>query len=110
MNLTSLILLALKLSIFLTVLGLGLQASLQDATSLLRRPGLLFRSFLSMNVLMPLLACTLAFTFDLHPAVKIALVALSVSPVPPILPKKELKAGGSLSYTFGLLAAMAILS
>src|SRR5262245_17646084 len=110
MNLTSLILLALKLSIFLTVLGIGLQASLQDATSLLRRPGLLLRSLVSMNVLMPLLAGVLVASFDLHPAVKIVLIALLVSPVLPILTKKDLRALGILSYTSGLLVVTVILS
>ena len=57
-----------------------------------------------MNVTMPLFAAI----FELHPAVKIALLVLSVSPVPPILPKKEIKAGGGSSYPFGLLVAAAL--
>src|SRR6185503_10871146 len=48
--------------------------------------------------------------FDLHPAVKIALVVLSVSPTPTVLPKKALKAGGIEAYTVGLLVAAAALS
>jgi BASS family bile acid:Na+ symporter len=58
---------------------------------------------------MPLFAIALAMTFDIHPAVKIALVALSVSPVPPLFPHRALKAGGR-DYTFGLLVAMALLA
>lgn len=59
---------------------------------------------------MPLFALALVLTFDLHPAVKVALVALSVSPIPPILPKKSLKAGGKENYTIGLLVAIAVLA
>ena len=59
---------------------------------------------------MPLFAVTLALAFDLKSAVKIALVALSVSPVPPILPKKALKAGGKEDYALGLLVAAATLA
>ncbi len=110
MNLAVLIPLALKASIALIVFGLGLQASLSDATYLFRRPSQLFRSLLSMNVVMPLFAVTLATAFNLHPAVKIALVALALSPVPPVLPKKTLKAGGRASYSVGLLAAAALLA
>jgi len=110
MNLTELILLVLKISIVLSVLALGLSATFADATSLFRRPGDLMRAFLSMNIVMPLFALALAVIFNLHPAVKIALVALSVSPVPPLLPRKALKKGGQEDYTIGLLVAMALLA
>lgn len=110
MNLTTLIPLILKTSIVLIVLELGLKANVADATSLFRRPHHLVRALLSMNVVMPLFALALALSFNLHPAVKIALVALSVSPVPPLLPRKALKAGGREDYIVGLLVAMALLA
>ena len=110
MNLSSLIPLVLKASIFLTVFALGLQATFADATFLFRRPGLLARGFVSMSVMMPLFALLLVMTFRLEPEVKIALVALSVSPVPPVFPKKALKTGGEENYTIGLLVATVVLS
>lgn len=103
MNLTTLILLALKSSIFLTVFALGLNVSPKDTTYLFRNPGQLVRSLLPMYIIMPLVAAALIAAFDIHPAVKIALAALVVSPIPPLLPKKQLKAGGEGSYTIGLL-------
>jgi BASS family bile acid:Na+ symporter len=63
-----------------------------------------------MNVIMPIIAVALVTAFDLHLAVKIALVTLSLSPVPPILPRKELKSGGSSEYAFGLLVAAGLLA
>jgi BASS family bile acid:Na+ symporter len=110
MNLADLIMLAVRVSIVLTVFGFALKASPQDAIYLFRRPGQLARSLLSMNVVMPLFAAVLIAAFDLHPAVKVAIGALSVSPIPPVLTKKKLKAGGKRSYTIGLLAAAALLS
>jgi BASS family bile acid:Na+ symporter len=110
MDLATLIPLALKTSIVFIVFGLALNASLDDALYLFRRPRELFRSLLSMNVIMPLFAAAIAAIFGLHPAVKIALLVLAVSPVPPILPKKEIKAGGGSSYAFGLLVAAALLA
>lgn len=104
------LLIAIKASILLTVLALGLNANWRDATFLFRKPALLLKSLLAMNVLMPLVAAGLAVMFDLPTAVKVALVALAISPVPPILPKKQLKAGGDESYAIGLLVAIAILS
>jgi BASS family bile acid:Na+ symporter len=110
MNLTILILLMLKISIVLNVVALGLKATPAAAICLFRRPRELGRAFLSMNMVMPLLALGLGMAFDLNPAVKIALVALSVSPIPPLLPNKVLKAGARQDYTVGLLTAAAVLA
>jgi len=110
MRLATLIPLVLKVSIVLNVFGLGLNASAQDATYLFRRPHQLLRSLLAMHVVMLLCATVLAVNFALHPAVKIALVALAVSPIPPLLPKKTRKAGGEASYAIGLVVAAALLA
>jgi|SRR6185436_15254042 BASS family bile acid:Na+ symporter len=107
---TTVILLVLKASIIVSVFAIGLKATFADATFLFRRPGHLVRALLSMNVLMPLTALAVGAPFDLHPAVKIALVVIAVSPMPPILPNRALKAGGTKAYTIGLLVAAAALS
>jgi bile acid:Na+ symporter, BASS family len=109
-NIAALLPLLLKASIALTVVALGLRAEPGDATSVLRDPPRLARTMLAMVILMPLFAITLVLLFDLHPAVKIALVALAVSPVPPLIPKKVLKAGGDATYMIGLLVAASVLS
>jgi bile acid:Na+ symporter, BASS family len=110
MTLATLAPLMMQASIVLTVTALGLRARRGDVQSLLADRGRLARSLLSMHVVMPLLAVALAVAFDLHPAVEVALVALAVSPVPPLLPKKELKAGGRGSYAVGLLVVSAVLA
>jgi bile acid:Na+ symporter, BASS family len=76
-----------------------------DLVSLLRQPARLLRAVLAMDVIMPLVAVLLAVILDPHPAVKVALVALSLSPVPPALPRRMLEAGGRSHQAFGLLAA-----
>jgi len=110
MSLATLIPLAIQASIMLTVFCLGLKASPQEVTYLFRRPGLLLRSLLSMNIITALIAAALVAAFDLHPAVKIALMALSVSPVPPLFPKKALKAGGEASFTVSLLVTAGLIA
>ena len=110
MSMQELILSALKASIFLTVLALGFKATLADAEYVFRRPRELSRAFLTMNVFMPLLALAIVLRFNLEPAVKIALVALSVSPVPPLFPRKSMKARGREGYSVGLLVAAAVLA
>jgi bile acid:Na+ symporter, BASS family len=102
--------LILQASIMLTVLGLGLTASFQDATFLFERAKLLGRAALSMMVVMPAVAIFIATTIALPFEVKVALVALSVSPVPPIIQKKQITAGGREKYAVGLLVAMSLLA
>ena len=63
-----------------------------------------------MMVVMPLIVVAVATALDLPFAVKVALVAISISPVPPILQKKQLGAGGRIEFVTGLLVAMSALA
>jgi len=110
MTLAQLIPIVLQVSIGLVVFCLALRAEKGDLTYLLRHPSLLVRSVLSMNVLMPLFAVAVAVLFKLRPEVEVALVLLALSPVPPVLPGKQGKAGGSASYAIGLLMMSALLA
>jgi BASS family bile acid:Na+ symporter len=100
----------IQASLFLLVFAVGLRATLDDALSLFRRPGLLLRSLVAMHVVVPLFAILLAAAFNLNPVVKLALILMAVSPLPPTLPKKELQLGGHLSYVVGLLVAVSLLA
>lgn len=110
MTLAGLIPFAIKASMFLIVLAIGLNVTMPDATFAFRQRSLLVRSIFSMNIVMPVVAVAIAFVFDPPPAIKIAIIALAVSPVPPILPAKQEKAGGSEAYTIGLLVSAAIVA
>jgi BASS family bile acid:Na+ symporter len=68
----------------------------------------LVRALLAMGVIVPVVAAVVAAVFDLYPPVEIALLLLAVSPVPPILPGKQLKLGGHASYVYGLLVTAAL--
>lgn len=110
MTFAQIIPLVLTASIFLNVLALGLAAGLEDAAYLFRKPFLLLRAVLSMNVLMVLIVVVAASFFQLTFPVKVALLALAVSPMPPLLPTKERKHGATRSYAVGLLVAAVLLS
>ena len=110
MTLAQLIPLALQSSIAILLFCIALKSSFRDITRLLDRPGLLGRSLLAMNVIMPLFAVMLALAFDFNQSLEFAFIALAVAPIPPILPKKELKAGGTSSYIIGLLAVTSLAS
>jgi len=62
-----------------------------------------------MNVIMPLIAVWLVSSFDFKTPVKIALVALAISPLPPFLPGKRLKLT-SHGYIYGIVVTAAVCS
>jgi len=99
-----------KVSIVLIVFSTGMAGARGSFTTLLRQPSLLLRSLLSMLVVAPLLAVAVAATLQLPNPVKIALVMLAVSPVPPFLPRKAIKAGGAQAYVISLLGISALVS
>lgn len=101
---------AFGVSLAVLVFGSGLGARLDDVTALLRRPGLLARSLLAVLVIAPALAVVLVRVFSVDPEVAIALVALSVSPLPPLLPNRSAKAGGEPEYGLGLVLILAVLA
>ncbi len=110
MDTRQLTLLAFKIAIVGTMFGYGLKATTEDLRYLLRRPGLALRSLLAVFVIMPLLAIGVVKIFELRTAVEATLVALAISPVPPLLPKKQIKAGGIGPYALGLLILMALVA
>jgi BASS family bile acid:Na+ symporter len=110
MSAQSVIVLLLQASIVGTVLSYGLQATKEDALHLVRHPGLLLRSAIALFVAMPLVAVVIVEVFELPRATEIALVALAIAPIPPLLPKKEEKAGGEGAYALGLMVTMGLLS
>jgi BASS family bile acid:Na+ symporter len=110
MNALEIIKLVLKISIFLTALGFGLQALPRDVFYMFRHPGKLLRAFLAMNVIMPAFAIVVALNFELSPLIKVALIAISLSPLPPIFPRKTKDSGEGGSYTIGLMVAACLLA
>jgi bile acid:Na+ symporter, BASS family len=108
MDLKHLVMLALQLSILATVFGFGLRATVKDVLYLIRNPSLLGRSVVAMFVIMPLVALALVRAFHLEPRLEIALICISIAPLPPIIPKKLAKAGGHPAYGLALTAVVAL--
>ena len=110
MSLQDAILLGMKASIMMSVLAIGLGTTLAEASYLFRHPRRLLHSVISMDVIMPLFAIAAALLLPLAGPVKLALIALSVSPVPAGFAKKAMKMGGTEAYVIGLLVAAAIIA
>lgn len=101
---------AFAVSLAVLVFGSGLGARFSDVVALLRRPGLLARSLVAVLVVAPVLAVALVRVFDLNPEVAIGLIALSISPLPPLLPGRGEKAGGRTEYGLGLVFILAVVA
>ena len=110
MDARQLIVLALQVSIIGTVFSFGLNTTHADFRYLFGRPGLLFRSLLAVLVITPLMAIVLVQVFEFQRAAEIALVALAISPLPPLLPSKESRVVGNTSYGVALMALLALLA
>lgn len=104
------ILIAVKVSVALLVFGVGLTATVRDVTYFARHRALFGWTIVSMYVAMPLFVAWLCLKFEPHPAITVALVALSISPVPPFIPSKISKAGGHGSYTISLVVTTSLLA
>ncbi len=110
MTTAEIIILAAKASIAAMVFALGLQSKPEDLSLLIRRPGLLARSFLAINVIVPLFAIAAVKLLALRLDVAVTLIALSLSPVPPLLPGKASRARGERSFAIALLVVFAVLA
>lgn len=101
---------AVQISQFVVILGFGLRAQFADVTQVLRLPDLLTRSLLSVLVVAPVIAAVLVSMMDLHPQVAIVLVTLALSPLPPLLPRRDGKTGRQAQYGIGLVFVLAVLA
>jgi BASS family bile acid:Na+ symporter len=102
--------LALRGSLFLLVLAVGLDSSVQQATYVIRRPGVLLRSVFALAVVVPAFAALVVAALPLERVVKIGIMLMAVSPLPPFMPMKDISAGGRRRYVYGLLVAVSLLA
>jgi BASS family bile acid:Na+ symporter len=102
--------LALKISIVMQVFAIGLGTTWYDAIYLFRKPKLLVNSILARNVAVPIIAILLIKLMSLQGAVAITIAVLAITPVPPLLPKSQLKAGARSEYVLGLLVSHSVLA
>jgi BASS family bile acid:Na+ symporter len=102
--------LLLNLGIGGLVFALGLNAQPADVAFLWRRPGLLLRSLVAMDVVVPAAAVLLVLVLQPPRLATIGILAMAVAPGAPFFPQKGLKLGGRLPYLYSLLVAVAILA
>lgn len=101
---------ALVGSIALIVFSVGLGVAPGTIAGFLKDPRPAARAMLAMFVVMPLIVLGVTSVFPVTPAVLAALLALSISPMPPILARKEQKAGAEFDYAIGIQVVATFLS
>jgi bile acid:Na+ symporter, BASS family len=110
MTISTAILIAANVSLVMTMLCAGMGGIYGDRTYLSCRRGLLVRSLVSMLVLQPAFALWLGYAFSLAPVVRMALLALALAPMPPILPSGLMKVRGTRSFEVALSFVVAVAS
>jgi BASS family bile acid:Na+ symporter len=98
------------ISIFLIVFAIGLKAELGTGLRFIEQPGQTAKAMTAMFVLFPAFAVLVYWLLPLPLPVPATLLALAVSPIPPILPNKEVKAGGSFDYAIALQVVASVVS
>lgn len=106
----ALIPLLLTVSLGGLVMTVGLNASAGDLGYVLKRPALLSRAILAVLIIPPVAAGLFLWFLPIEPAIKAGIMLMAISPVPPLVPGKELKMGGRKAYAYGVYVAMALLT
>lgn len=102
--------LLLTLSLAGLVLTVGLRSGSGALLYVLRRPGLLLKAILAVEIIPPLAAAALIWLLPLEPVVKAGIMLMAISPVPPLVPGNELGIGARKEYAYGIYVAMALLT
>jgi BASS family bile acid:Na+ symporter len=110
MTLQALIPLVLTLSLAGLIIAVGLDAEVDDLLYVLRRPFMLLKAVVAVNVVVPIAAMFLVALFPLTPIARAGIILMAVSPVPPLVPGKEIKVGAEKCYAYGVYIALILLA
>lgn len=102
--------LVFAVSLAILVASVGLNATLDDALFLFRRPVRLLKAILAVNVIVPLAAVVIVSILPISTISKAGLILMSVSPCPPLVPGAQLKAGARKAFAYGVYVAMILLA
>ena len=98
------------LSLALLVMSVGMSSARGELAYVLRRPSLLVRGVVAVNIIPVILAVVIVSIFPISKPVAAGLLVMAISPVPPLVPGKMMKFGGHSGYAYGLYTAMALLA
>lgn len=102
MDLVTLTKLVMGVSVVLVVVSVGMSTNPGTALRLLKQPAMVLKAMLAMFVAMPLFTLLVTWMLPLETDVRIALLALSLSPMPPVMPVTQVKLGADFDYAIGI--------
>jgi BASS family bile acid:Na+ symporter len=106
MGLQAIIGLLIQISLVLIVVAVGLQSRWSDVLYARKRPDLLWRGFVAVNVIVPATATVLCLLIPLPWLNKVAICLMAVSPLAPFTPGKMMKAGADTAFVNGLYVVL----
>jgi BASS family bile acid:Na+ symporter len=110
MEIQQIILAALQIALFASVLTLGFGANKAKPFYLIRRPRLFIRSLLAIYIVVPLVATILLVLVPLPISVKIGMILLTISSVATGSPHTMIRLGANPAYAYSLLMFMSLIS
>jgi BASS family bile acid:Na+ symporter len=99
-----------QVSLMLLVLAVGLQSSWSDLAYVWRRPALLLKAFIAVNLIVPVCAVILCLALPVDKMTKAGLVIMAVSPLAPFVIGKMMKTGADRAYVVGTYSALMAIS
>lgn len=106
----TLILVIAQASLLMVVASVGLRAQWRDVIASIRKPKLLVRGIVAVNLVVPATAVLLCAILPMEQPVKIGIAIMAVSPLAPLLTGKMVKAGVEASSAIGLYVALVLLA
>lgn len=102
--------LVLSVSLALTIFAFSMRAGKEDFLFFVKERRLLLISLLSVFALAPMVAIAVIYWVDPPLVVRVAIAAMSISILPPLLPWKQLESKGDHHYAIGLTLIVAVLA
>ena len=111
MELTKIIVgLLAQISLVLIVASVGLDSKWRDLVYAFRRPGLLLRAFIAVDVVVPLVAIVMMLLLPMELAIKRGIVVMAASPLAPFALGKMLKCGADAGFVIGVYVALLVIA
>lgn len=97
-------------SMFLTIMAISMRADWRQVVARIRRPQLLVRAVIAVNVVVPLAAVLCVSLLPLTHPVAVGLILMAVSPLAPLMPGSALKTGADRAYVLALYVLLILIA
>jgi BASS family bile acid:Na+ symporter len=97
-------------SLVLLIFAVGVGSGSSELAYVAKRPSLLVRGFIAVNIVVPACALLLCLAFSADKLTEAGIVSMAVSPLAPFVVGKMLKTGADRDYVIGTYAALMAVS